>query len=462
MQSEGITPSERYLTLLGRQSFLSLWSYSNLFTDEGKKLGKGDGKELADLLVVFNKHIVIFSDKHCKFSTHADLNISWTRWFKRAIEKSIRQILGARNWLTRFPDRIYLDKSCKKPFPLNLPAENETKFHFIAVTRGSYESCLEYFAGQSSGSMMLNSNVRGQDHYNHPFTIGHVLPDGPYIRVLDELTLEVLLKEFDTITDFIDYLERKEKLLSHPTRYIVASGEEQLVAMYLTQLDATGHHNFADIPDDVDGVYIDEGHWEDFIQNPQYLAKKAADSQSYVWDRLIEHFIQFGEVGLDEEKNRQVAELEPALRVLASENRLARRQLGRQLIDALQKDVPSGSRFLRLGYSKDSPNTAYTFLVLPRPPFIDTYEKYRQGRRAMLIACCKVAKLKVANAARIVGIATEPKGTRGASEDLVLLEVHDDAWDSAQEEARVLQVEVGIFLDERVKYYEIQDNEYPE
>src|SRR4051794_38758342 len=116
-ESEGNTPSERYLTHLGRRSFLSLWSYSNLFTDEGRHHGKGDGKELADLLVVFDTHVLIFSDKHCEFPTHPDLKISWARWYKRAIEKSARQAVGARSWLLRFPNRIYLDKSCQKPFP---------------------------------------------------------------------------------------------------------------------------------------------------------------------------------------------------------------------------------------------------------------------------------------------------------------------------------------------------------
>lgn len=463
LEPQGTTPSERYLAYLARRSFLSLWSYSNLFTDEGRKSGKGDGKELADLLVVFDRHILIFSDKHCEFPAHADLSVSWKRWYKRAIEKSVRQVLGARSWLLRYPSRIYLDKSCQEPFPFPLPAAHEAKVHLIAVTRGAYGPCRDYFAGQSTGSLVLNSAIRGSEHYDHPFMVGHVLPNGPYVHVLDELTLNVLLRELDTISDLVEYLERKEALLSHPIRSVVASGEEQLIAMYLTQLDATGHHNFVGIPDDVDGVYVDEGHWEEFIQNPQYRAKKEADAQSYAWDRLIEHFAKFGEVGLDEERNRQVATLEPALRVLASETRLARRQLATQLMDALQKSVPAGQRFLRLGYSTSNSQTAYVFLVIPPPPFIKTYDDYREGRRAVLLACCKVAKLRATAAHRIVGIATEPGGTRGASEDLVLLEVHGDAWGPAQEEeARRLQVDADILLDERVEYYERRDHEYPE
>jgi len=47
----GITPSEQYLVGLANRTFLNLWSYPNLYVDR-KTGGKGDGKELCDLLVV--------------------------------------------------------------------------------------------------------------------------------------------------------------------------------------------------------------------------------------------------------------------------------------------------------------------------------------------------------------------------------------------------------------------------
>lgn len=48
-RSRGSTASERLLADLGEHAFLNLWSYPNLFYDK-KKNGKGDGKELCDLL----------------------------------------------------------------------------------------------------------------------------------------------------------------------------------------------------------------------------------------------------------------------------------------------------------------------------------------------------------------------------------------------------------------------------
>lgn len=293
-RSQGATPSERLLARLAKHSFLSLWSYSNLFTNEGQRSGNGDGKELCDLLVVFGHHVLIFSDKHCEFPDGAQLSLAWSRWYRRAVEKSARQLVGAQSWIRRFPDRVFLDKTCSKPFPLTLPAQSEVRFHLIAVTRGAYRACRAFFSGQSTGSLMINTRVFGNEHRQHPFTVGRVLSQGPFIHVFDELTLNVVLRELDTITDLVEYLERKERLLTHPSRAIMASGEEQLVAMYMTRLNSSGNHDFVDIPDDADGVYIDEGHWEEFIKNPQYRAKKSADEISYAWDRLIEHFTAHG------------------------------------------------------------------------------------------------------------------------------------------------------------------------
>ena len=85
--SEGTTLSERYLARLAKRSFLSLWSYANVYTDEGRRGGKGDGKELCDLLVVFGDDVLIFSDKHCDFPNTGQTALAWARWYRRAVQK---------------------------------------------------------------------------------------------------------------------------------------------------------------------------------------------------------------------------------------------------------------------------------------------------------------------------------------------------------------------------------------
>ena len=56
--SGGVTPSERYLVELARRTFLSLWSFPNVYRAEG--LNGARKKELADLLVVCGEDVIVF------------------------------------------------------------------------------------------------------------------------------------------------------------------------------------------------------------------------------------------------------------------------------------------------------------------------------------------------------------------------------------------------------------------
>jgi hypothetical protein len=72
-KSSGTTPTEEYLAKICEKTFLSLWSYPNLYKPEGRKNGKGVGTEICDLLVVFGNHVIIFSDKGASFNTNIDI-----------------------------------------------------------------------------------------------------------------------------------------------------------------------------------------------------------------------------------------------------------------------------------------------------------------------------------------------------------------------------------------------------
>lgn len=459
----GMTPSEQYLAQLAERTFLSLWSYTNLYTDEGRKNGRGDGKELCDLMVVFDKDVLLFSDKHCEFPEHHDIDIAWARWFKGAIQKSANQLHGAESWIRRFPDRIFLDRRCTQRLPLPIPNLNSAQFHRLAVTRGAYAKCREFFGGNSTGSLLINTDIQGSDHLQNPFTIGIVTPNRGYVHVLDELTLDVVLRELDTISDLVAYLRKKEAILTKPGRIVGATGEEQLVAMYLTHLNKNNEHDFIEIPEHLDYAFFDEGHWEDFIRSPEYKAKKDADHVSYVWDRLIEHFIAYGRDDRGDGTATTAGSVEAGLRILAAEPRLHRRGLASMLVEAIQRRVEPGRRFARLEISNDFPDTAYLFLILPQPDFVKSYEDYREGRRAILDAHCRVAKLYAPMAKRIVGIATEPASTKGASEDLLLFETDGVSWTSEHErDARELQEMASIFVEATTTRGETRIQEYPD
>lgn len=458
---EGQSDSERYLAKLCKRSFLSLWSYPNLYTDSGRHAGKGAGQELCDLLVVFGSDVIIFSDKHVQYKDTGNIEIDWKRWFKRAITKSISQLAGAESWVKRFPDRVFIDKFCTKPFPLPLPSHDQIRFHRIAVTRGSYQACARYYGGKSIGSLRI-STLSGS---NMPFTISLPDPHKPFVHIFDEFTLDMIFRELNTIDDFVSYLQKKEQFLSQQDRSIMVAGEEQLLAIYLTKMNTAGEHDIVlpdGIPDDTNGILLEEGFWEDMVRDPRYIAKKEADEISYVWDRLIEHLIEYADaraLGLDIDLGPR--DIEKALRIMAAEPRLRRRQLGKRLIEVLESANPN-KRFVRLLLSETFPDIVYIFLAVPIEKDED-YNEYRKYRVSLLYAYCKVAKLRARNAKRVVGLGFDSPSPdrKGGSEDLVYLDVSQ--WTPELEaEAVKIQNELGLFLEKNARWTEGHDLEYPE
>ncbi|MDN3988669.1 hypothetical protein [Zwartia vadi] len=316
--TRGLTPSEQYLARLCESAFLLLWAHPNVFTDEGRRNGKGVGKELCDLIVVFGDQVIIFSDKHCEYKETGNDKIDWERWYRKAINKSVRQLVGATYFIKRFPNRLYLDKECQKKLPLQIEITSCT-FHLVAVTRGSKDACERFFGYQSIGSLRYFGDVEGDQI---PFTVGPIRTSHGLVHVFDENTLDIIFKELDTVADFVGYLNKRTELLSRDNLTIMVDGEEQLLAIYLKNTHEGEHHfniEFESNSKSIDGVYISEGHWESLQKNPQYLAKKAADKISYQWDWLINKFIDVGDPTLLEMTDFQPAhDIEPAVREMVS------------------------------------------------------------------------------------------------------------------------------------------------
>lgn len=121
--SQGVTPSEKFVTSLCQKSFLKLWTHPN-------PKGKND-KELCDCLVVCEDDIVIISVKENEYKDTGDTT-GWERWQKAAIEKSASQIWGAERWLgtvdsfTRHDGRV-----------VTLPDKSKRRYHRISVSLGA-------------------------------------------------------------------------------------------------------------------------------------------------------------------------------------------------------------------------------------------------------------------------------------------------------------------------------------
>lgn len=453
-RSDGVTPSEKYLKKLCDRSFLSLWSYPGVFRDQGRTKGKGDGKEVSDLLVVFENHVIIFSDKHIQFDETGDIEVSWGRWFRKAVLKSAQQVWGAERWIRHFPDRLFLDKQCTLPLPIVLPDPKNAFFHRIVVAHGASRVCQGRMGG--SGSFMLDTHVVGEEHLTSPFVIGHIDATVGYVHVFDDTSLSVVMTYLDTISDFVAYLTNKQKLLTSGL-YLVAAGEEELLAEYVAKLNDAGEHDFV-FPRNADGVRLLEGKWAKFLASEERKSQVAANHISYSWDLLIEKFLHHLMSGTQYETTHpEIREQEKSFRWLARENRTRRRMLAKAIHGLLEK-TPADYRASRLLKPSRLGDPYYLFLLLPRYPSVEEKD-YRRVRSQLLREYCLVVKLHFPDAQHIIGIATEPlDGNECRSEDFVHLDATE--WnEDLDRQARASKRDLGIFTD--VKTFAGLEQEYP-
>jgi hypothetical protein len=455
VRPEGVTASERYLGKVCQRSFLSLWSYPGVFRDQGRSNGTGDGKEVCDLLVVFENHIIIFSDKECHFADSGNLELDWGRWYKKAILKSAKQVWGAERCIREFPSRLFLDRQCTVPFPITLPNPANAIFHRIVVAHDASRRCREVLGG--SGSLMLDTHLIGDAHLNMPFTIGQINPDRGYVHVFDDTTLEIVMSTLDTVNDFTAYLTKKERFLTG-NKVVLAAGEEELLAIYLGQMNSAGEHDFV-IKGDFDFVSFPEGFWEDFIRSPERQSQIESNSISYSWDKLIEKLAFHAMTGTQYFTcGRPLSEQEVMFRFLAREPRTRRRLLATSLHEVLERSIHSRAPWDARVMEPSSPGDPhYVFLFLKPEPAL-SHEEYRNLRMNLLSDYCRVAKLKCPQATHIIGIASEAGLPLGRSEDLMYLNA--SGW-SPEDEAKAREIQHRFGLLKKVKPARTREYEYP-
>lgn len=417
-KSSGLTPSERFLAELCESTFLHLWSFPNLIN--------GKGKELCDVLAVFGTDVIIFSDKDCAFPDSGDLELDWKRWRKKAIDSSVRQILGAERWLSDHPDRVFLDTKCEKPFPLAIPDAGSQRVHRVAVVRGAARRCRQELGG--SGSLIINPTEPDEDPAGLlPFVVGEFGPNGEYVHVLDDVTLPILLKELDTAADLVAYLRKKEDFVA--SRHLtLCAREEELLARYLVNINDDGEHDFG-IPPEVAIATIMEGFWEELEATPEYMAKKAADEISYAWDKLLNDTAkQVSSVKLDPRGAVDVETSERILRVLASESRFRRRHLAHALVDLITNSGlgENADQVWQVRYVASPPEgteRVYVFVVVDP---VWGGDANRDIRSVVLENCCVRARNRFPKLREVFGIATSPASqTDGRTEDFMYFEGKD-------------------------------------
>lgn len=303
--------SEEYVAKLCKKTFLSLWSYPN------PRRNERTDKELCDLLVVCDPDIIVFSVKHKEYKDTGSIDTDWDRWYRKAIDDSVKQISGAERQLGK------QTHACSENGQLvPLPDVASRKLHRVAVALGGGDKAQLKF-----GEL-----------------------DREFVHVFDDKSFDILIRELDTISDFVTYLSDKENLYTMTdTNTWFLGGEEDLLALYLGNC-----HKF---PEGRNIIILEDDLWREFIKSPEYVSKKQADRVSYLWDELIESVTaRHARCPNRDEVNSD--DLERALRTMAREDRLARRSLSRGLIGLLE-DTRVRSRYVKMEHGTQTP---YVFL----------------------------------------------------------------------------------------------------
>lgn len=163
--------AEQLIQELAERTFLTDWCYAN------PRLP--DGKELCDLLVVFDTTAIIWQIK--------DLEVDKEGAFRASdLEKNLRQLSGARRQLFHLKTKV--EVSNPRRGTETLDAAKIKDFHLISVILGSSDRV-------PSHPMRFLEEIKG--YLAHVFVLNFT---------------ELVLNELDTVSDFCEYLRALESI----------------------------------------------------------------------------------------------------------------------------------------------------------------------------------------------------------------------------------------------------------
>jgi hypothetical protein len=354
--------AEETLRQLAIQSFFTDWCYPN------PKLP--NAKELCDLLVVFDQMAIIWQIKDLKLREDGTYN-------PREVAKNTRQLAGARRQMFDLARPIRLQNPRRGPEPFDATQIREV--YLVSV-----------LAGEEVAFLPAADAIH--DRAVHVFTRSF---------------LGIVLKELDTVADFIRYLRAKESLLAAVEHLTILGGEEELLAYYLTHDRSFGEMATAT------ALLLEEGGWIVLLKSPEYAAKRRADRISYGWDAMIDRVHERGSL-----------QYERVARELARLNRFERRSLSRVFYEAhAQAHEDDAYDMLRRVIPMQDRTYCFLFADDPEP---------RDHRKALLQALCYVARGTFKANATVIGIATEKKLKPECTYDYLLLEM--PKWSEADEQ----------------------------
>jgi hypothetical protein len=399
MSTLPLTESEAFVYDICRRSFLSLWCYNN---PRGK-----DGKELCDILVVCDPHVIILSVKDITLKVENEA-AEFEKWTRKAVEASIKQLYGAARWLA---SASQITRSDGSP-GLALPPLSARMVHRVAVA----------FGGR--GEVPISSGDFGKG----------------LVHVMSETSFHEVMTELDTITDLVEYLEALQVSASSGCTMIVEGSESNLLGWYLS--------NERSFPKGQDVMILDDTIWKGLQERPEFKRRKEADRDSYFWDKLIEGLSDPNAKPIGE-SGAELSEFELALRVMAREPRFYRRGLGRHAHEFFDQAKAGKLRSRIL----NSPSGVIYVLA-----FFSQHEDLK-NQSAELGARCLIARHQIGKGDTVIGIGIG-RHVSGKGSVSTLCYVKCPNW-SAQDDAQAVKMKssMGFFAKSALRHS--HEDEYP-
>jgi len=251
---------EDFIHQIAFDSFLKFWCYPN------PKDEYGDQKEICDLLIVFNDTAIIVCVKNYEFKG------TYNKYFRKTIEKDIRQLSGAERKLTDKKTSLFIKHPDKE-------IEEYKKNSIKKICRIIVH---------------LGDNVRF-------YPLRGKTNNGKFVHIFDRETFRTIFSELDTIPDFIEYLEKKEEAFNNTFAVVLPKDEYDFDSMTADQFK---EYSFLNSIDDVQKYVLISGTEFDLLahylvnnrQMPGHLI-----SQKYGW-----LFLQIDGAWADFQKRKEV------------------------------------------------------------------------------------------------------------------------------------------------------------
>ena len=364
--------AEEFLSELARRTFFPLWSHL--------RPRRSNGRELCDLLVIYDQSAVVWQVKNLK----ADASSGLAR--KRETTGNIRQLTGAKKALlelARSDGALQIDD----------PEFGKAKIH-----PGNIEEI--FLISALLGDEQIYSLGMEEDKHED------------LLHVLDRKDVEILTGELNTASDFIEYFRKKEiwlrKRMNEGVARVIMPGEEDLLALYLLSGREFPSEQF-------DFLGVDK-HWEEFTRSEKYRRLKEEDKESRLWDYLIE---EAQEAALTARSKGDKAEkYEAIVREMARPNRRQRRVLSQAFSNALH-DARAARSPMMISNKSDGIAVSYCFLLMDAKT-----PDEKEHRRAYLGNSTEIVRVRerYRDNPKVVGIAADIHGKPESTFTFTLLD----------------------------------------